>query len=62
MKDYSEGTLADANNVNGYGAAFTLVHVLEQYADELTRENVMRQAASLRDFVDLLRNQGSSST
>lgn len=51
MKNYyPEGNLADGLNVGGYGAAFTLVHVLRQCGDNLTRENVMRQAASLKDF------------
>ena len=34
----------------GYGAAQTMVKVLEMCGDNLTRENVMRQAASLKDF------------
>ena len=49
-KYYPEGNLADGLNVGGYGAAFTLVHVLRQCGDNLTRENVMRQAASLKNF------------
>jgi branched-chain amino acid transport system substrate-binding protein len=39
----------------GYGAAQTLVHVLQQCGDDLTRENVMKQAANLKDFqLDML--------
>ena len=34
----------------GYAAAETLVQVLKQCGDDLSRENVMRQAASLRDY------------
>ena len=34
----------------GYGVAQTLVQVLKQCGDDLTRENVMKQAASLKDF------------
>lgn len=49
-KYYPEGDLADLSNVVGYGAAYTLVHVLRQCGDDLTRENVMRQAAGLKDF------------
>jgi branched-chain amino acid transport system substrate-binding protein len=41
----------DGNVVYGYGAAQALVQVLKQAGDNLTRENVMRQAASLKDFV-----------
>ena len=34
----------------GYGAAQTLAKVLEMCGDDLTRANVMKQAASLKDF------------
>ena len=36
--------------VYGYGAAQTMVKVLEMCGDDLTRANVMKQAASLKDF------------
>lgn len=36
--------------VHGYGAAQTLVKVLEMCGDDLTRANVMKQAANLKDF------------
>ena len=36
--------------MTGYGVAQTLVQVLKQCGDNLTRENVMKQAASLKDF------------
>ena len=42
--------LSDANLVYGYAAAQTMVQVLKQAGDNLTRENVMKQAASLKDF------------
>ncbi|HUN95351.1 MAG TPA: ABC transporter substrate-binding protein [Bradyrhizobium sp.] len=42
--------VADANMVYGYAAAQTMVRVLKQAGDDLTRENVMKQAASLKDF------------
>ena len=41
---------ADGALVFGYGVAQTLHKVLEMSGDNLTRENVMKQAASLRDF------------
>ena len=44
---------ADRSNLNlayGYGVAQTVVQVLKQCGDELTRDNVMKQAANLRDF------------
>ena len=41
---------AEIYNVYGYTNAQLLVHVLKRCGDDLTRENVMRQAASLRDL------------
>src|SRR4030088_1341144 len=41
---------ADASVVYGYGQAQTLVQVLKQAGDNLTRENIMKQGASLKDF------------
>ena len=41
---------ADGNLVYGYGAAQTLVETLRLCGDDLTRANVMKQAASLKDF------------
>jgi ABC-type branched-subunit amino acid transport system substrate-binding protein len=49
-KYYPDGDLANALNVAGYGSAFLLVHVLRQCGDNLTRENVMRQAANLKNY------------
>jgi len=47
-KYYPDGNVADSSNVYGYSAAQTLVQVLKQCGDNLTRENVMKQAASLK--------------
>ncbi len=47
---YPDGDLKDASNLYGYAVAQTLVQVLKQCGDDLTRENVMRQAANLKDF------------
>jgi branched-chain amino acid transport system substrate-binding protein len=41
----------DGSVAFGYGAAQTMVQVLKQCGDDLTRENVMKQAASLKGFV-----------
>jgi ABC-type branched-subunit amino acid transport system substrate-binding protein len=49
-KDFPEGDKLDGSVVVGYGVAQTLVQVLKQCGDNLTRENVMKQAASLKDF------------
>jgi branched-chain amino acid transport system substrate-binding protein len=42
-----EGKPEDGLNVYGYSVAQTLVKVLEQCGDDLTRDNVMKQATSL---------------
>ena len=49
-KDFPEGDKLDHGTVVGYGVAQTLVQVLKQCGDNLTRENIMKQAASLKDF------------
>jgi ABC-type branched-subunit amino acid transport system substrate-binding protein len=47
---YPEGNPTEANNAYAYLAAQTLVQVLKQCGDNLTRDNVMKQAANLKDF------------
>jgi branched-chain amino acid transport system substrate-binding protein len=49
-KDFPEGNRADGLVVTGFNVAQTLVQVLKQCGDNLTRENVMKQAANLKDF------------
>jgi branched-chain amino acid transport system substrate-binding protein len=49
-KYYPEGSIEDAFNVYGYSVAQTLVHVLKQCGNDLSRENIMRQAASIKDL------------
>jgi len=49
-KYYPDGNRLDGSVVYGYGAAQTMVKVLEMCGDDLTRANVMKQAASLKDF------------
>jgi ABC-type branched-subunit amino acid transport system substrate-binding protein len=49
-KDFPEGNKLDGSVIVGYGVAQTLVQVLKQCGDNLTRENVMKQAASLKNF------------
>jgi len=54
-KYYPDGSLIDNLNVYGYSVGETIAQVLRQCGDNLTRENVMRQAASMRGFrVDTL--------
>jgi branched-chain amino acid transport system substrate-binding protein len=49
-KYYPAGSLEDPQNVVGYVQAQAMVQVLKQCGDNLTRENVMKQAANLKDF------------
>jgi ABC-type branched-subunit amino acid transport system substrate-binding protein len=45
-----DGDQANGNHVYGYVAAETLAQALKQCGDDLTRENVMKQAANLKNF------------
>ena len=49
-KYFPEGDKTSTFSVYGYLTAQTMVQVLKQCGDELTRENVMRQAANLKNF------------
>jgi branched-chain amino acid transport system substrate-binding protein len=51
MKKYlPDGNIADSFNIYGYTVAQTLHQVLKQAGNDLTRENVMRQAASVKNL------------
>jgi ABC-type branched-subunit amino acid transport system substrate-binding protein len=47
-KYYPDGDGTNTNTVFGYSAAQTMVEVLERCGDDLTRENIMKKAASLK--------------
>ena len=49
-KYYPDANKLDGSVVFGYGVAQTMAKVLQMCGDNLTRENVMKQAASLKDF------------
>ena len=49
-KYFPEGDKSSTFTVYGYALSQTLVQVLKQCGDELTRENVMKQATNLKDF------------
>jgi len=49
-KYYPDGSLVDNLNVYGYSVGATISQVLKQCGDNLTRENIMRQAASMKGF------------
>ncbi len=49
-KYYPEANRADGSVMFGYTVAQGLVHVLKACGDDLTRANIMKQAASLKDL------------
>jgi branched-chain amino acid transport system substrate-binding protein len=51
MKKYNtSGNVSDIFTVYGYSVAQAMVAVLKQCGDDLTRENVMKQAANIHDL------------
>ena len=48
-KYYPEGDKLNTVNTYGYSTAELLVQILRQCGDDLTRENIMRQATSLKN-------------
>jgi branched-chain amino acid transport system substrate-binding protein len=49
-KYYPEGALDDQSNAYAYSVAQTMVQTLKQAGNDLSRENLMKQAASLKDL------------
>ena len=49
QKYHPSGSLVQFENAGAYALASLMVHVLKQCGDDLTRANVMRQAANLKD-------------
>jgi branched-chain amino acid transport system substrate-binding protein len=50
MQKYNKGAdMNDQFHVNAYAAAWLLTEILKACGDDLTRDNVMKQAASLKD-------------
>ena len=49
-KYYSDGDKTNSSTVTSYAVAATLVQVLRQCGDNLTRENVMKEAANLKNL------------
>ncbi|MET3906814.1 ABC-type branched-subunit amino acid transport system substrate-binding protein [Bradyrhizobium sp. S3.3.6] len=49
-KYYPDGDKANSNNIYGYVQAEAMAQVLKQCGDTLTRDNVMKQAANLKNF------------
>jgi hypothetical protein len=50
QKYYPEGNTSDAINVYGYTVTQAMVHVLKQCGNDLSRANVMRQAANIKEL------------
>jgi branched-chain amino acid transport system substrate-binding protein len=49
-KYFPEGNREDLFLMTGYNVAQTMVHVLKQCGDDLTRANIMKQAASIKSL------------
>jgi ABC-type branched-subunit amino acid transport system substrate-binding protein len=50
MKYFPEGNREDLSIMTGYNVAQTMVHVLKECGDDLTRANIMKQAASIKSL------------
>src|SRR6266700_185713 len=59
-KYYPEGDKQNTVNIYGYSTAELLVYILRQCGDDLTRENIMRQATSLKNYTGSLALPGMS--
>ena len=49
-KYYPEGALDDQSNAYGYNVAILMTHVLKQCGNDLSRENIMKQAANVKNL------------
>ena len=49
-KYYPEGNLEDQSNAYGYNVAILMTQVLKQCGNDFSRENIMKQAANIKDF------------
>ena len=47
---YPSGDVKDGGNVSAFGFAFTMMAVLKQCGNDLSRENLMKQATNLHDL------------
>jgi branched-chain amino acid transport system substrate-binding protein len=51
-KYYPDGDLKDGGNVSGFGLTHTMTTVLRNCGNDLSRENIMKQATNLRDLAN----------
>ena len=49
-KYYPDGDLKDLGNVGGFGLTNTMIAVLKKCGEDLSRENILKQATSLHDL------------
>lgn len=49
-KYYPEGDLKDAGNVSAFALTYTMIKVLKACGNDMSRENMMKQATSLHDL------------
>ena len=50
QKYFPEGNRSDGSVIFGYNVAQTMAYVLKACGDTLTRENIMKQAAGIKDL------------
>ncbi|MGO9360554.1 MAG: ABC transporter substrate-binding protein [Xanthobacteraceae bacterium] len=61
-KYYPEGDKLSTINTYGYSTAELLVHILRQCGDDLTRENIIKQATNIKNFTGSLALPGMTAT
>jgi hypothetical protein len=61
-KYYPEGDKLNTVNSYGYSTAELLVHILRQCGDDLTRENIIKQATNIKNFTGSLALPGMTAT
>jgi predicted molibdopterin-dependent oxidoreductase YjgC len=50
LQYYPEGALDDQSNAYGYNVAILMTQTLKQCGNDLSRENIMKQAANIKNF------------
>ncbi len=61
-KYYPDGDKDSSFNSYGYSTSQLMIYVLQKCGDNLTRENVMKQATSLKNVSSICRCRASSPT
>jgi hypothetical protein len=59
---YRDGNVEDASNIYGYITAQLMVQVLKQCGNDLSRENIKKQAENIKNFKQALLLPGITMT